>query len=178
MMLGLGIFTDALMETIGINLGVYTYYGVQPFKFLNFPYWWAFINSASFVAVGSILAYGVPRLQGPKKWVLVMAPSYGMAGTYFTVGWVHLIAHNSALPHWARFFAATLMMVEACFYMLLLHHLQGRAASEPALAWTLPRMFAYVLIPGRRRNDLWAKMEREGGISIDRERQIRELVAV
>ena len=55
MMLGLGIVTDALMETIGINLRVYEYYGVQPYKFLGFPYWWGFINGASFVTVGAIL---------------------------------------------------------------------------------------------------------------------------
>jgi hypothetical protein len=177
MLLAMGGILDAVMETIGINLGVYKYYGVQPFEFLNFPYWWAFINGASFVAVGAILAWGVPRLQGRRKWLLVMAPSYGMAGTYFTVGWIHLIAHNSGLPTWARWVAAAMMMVEACFFMALLHYIGGRKADEPALAWTLPRMFAYVLIPGRKRDELWATMEREGGITIDRERHIREFVA-
>lgn len=175
MLLAMGAILDAVMETIGINLGVYRYYGFQPFEFLNFPYWWAFINSASFVAVGTILAYFVPRLKGQQKWLLLLAAPYGMAATYFTVGWIHLIAHNSELPHWARLVAAALMMIEACFYMVLLHHFQGVKKDEPALAWTLPRMFAYVILPGR--DKLWAKMEREGGIRIDRDRQIRELVA-
>lgn len=178
MLLAMGGILDAVMETIGINLGVYKYYGVQPFEFLNFPYWWGFINGASFVAVGAILAYFVPRARGARKWALVMAPSYGMAGTYFTVGWIHLIAHNSALPTWARWVAAAAMMVEACFFMVLLHHFQGRKADEPALAWTLPRMFAYVVVPGRRRDELWAKMEREGGVTINREAQLREMAAV
>ncbi|WP_200958718.1 hypothetical protein [Nocardioides sp. Root190] len=177
MLLAMGGILDAVMETIGINLGVYKYYGVQPFEFLNFPYWWAFINSASFVAVGALLAYFVPRLTGWRKIAVIMAPSYGMAGTYFTVGWIHLIAHNSALPEWARWVAAAAMMVEACFFMVILHHLQGRKADEPALAWTLGRMFRYVLVPGKSRDALWAQMEREGGLVIDRDRQVRELVA-
>lgn len=176
MLLAMGGILDAVMETIGINLGVYKYYGFQPFEILNFPYWWAFLNSASFVAVGALLAYGVPRLKGKRKLLLLMVAPYGMAGTYFTVGWVHLLAHNSGLPHWARFIATTIMMVEACFYMVLLHHLQGVKNDQPALAWTLPRMFAYVALPGR--DALWAKMEREGGITIDREEQVREIVAV
>jgi hypothetical protein len=178
MLLAMGAGLDALMETIGINLGVYKYYGIQPFEFLNFPYWWAFINGSSFVAVGSLLAYFVPRLRGGRKWLLLMVPSYGMAGTYFTVGWIHLLAHNSTLPEWARWVASALMMVEACFFMVILHHLQGRTSDEPALAWTLPRMLRYVAIPGRSRDELWATMEREGGVSIDLDKQIRETVAV
>lgn len=169
MLFAMGGMLDAVMETIGINLGVYKYYGIQPFEFLNFPYWWAFINSASFVAVGSILAYGVPRLTGAKKWLLVMAPSYGMAGTYFTVGWIHLLAHNSGLPEWARWIASALMMVEACGFIYLLHSLQGRKDDEPALAWTLGRMFRYVIVPGRSRDELWATMEREGGLEVNLE---------
>lgn len=175
MLLAMGALLDAVMETIGINLGVYRYYGFQPFEFLNFPYWWAFINGASFVAVGAILAHFVPRLKGKAKWLLVFAAPYGMAGTYFTVGWIHLIAHNSELPNWARVIAAALMMIEACLFMALLHYFQGVKKDEPALAWTLPRMFAYVVLPGR--DKLWAKMEREGGVKIDRPKQIREMVA-
>lgn len=166
MLFAMGGILDAVMETIGINLGVYTYYGIQPFEFLGFPYWWAFINSASFVAVGSILAYGVPRLKGGRKWLLVMAPSYGMAATYFTVGWIHLIAHNSGMPEALRWIAAAMMMVEACFFIALLHYLQGVKDDEPALAWTLPRMFRYVAVPGRSRDELWATMRREGGLDV------------
>jgi hypothetical protein len=61
--------------------------------------------------------------------------------------------------------------------MVILHHFQGRKNDEPALEWTLGRMFRYVVIPGRARDDLWATMEREGGVTIDREKQVREMVA-
>ena len=70
---------------------------VQPFSFLNFPYWWGFINGGSFVTIGAMLAYAVPRLKGAHKlWLLLVAPS-GMMFCYFGVGWIHLLAHNSTM---------------------------------------------------------------------------------
>lgn len=83
MLLGIGIITDAVMETIGINLGIYLYYGVQPYKFLNFPYWWGFINGGSFVTVGAVLAFAVPRLRGAHKLWLLLAAPFGMMVAYF-----------------------------------------------------------------------------------------------
>ncbi|OSC28385.1 hypothetical protein B8W69_11270 [Mycobacterium vulneris] len=166
MMLGLGIFTDALMETIGINLGVYTYYGVQPYKFLNFPYWWGFINGASFVTVGAILAYAVPRLKGAKKfWLLLAAPS-GMMFNYFGVGWVHILASNSTLPVAVRWVATTIMMAMMVGWMFVLHHLVGRPNDLPAPHWTLWRIFAYGKVTPSRamRQAMWQKMCEEGGV--------------
>src|SRR5690606_9053023 len=102
MLLIIGIFYDALMETIGINMGVFMYYGYQPYQFLGFPYWWGFLNSASFVTIGVLLWYLVPRLHGLNKlWLLAVAPA-GMMTAYFGVGWVHILAHNSDLPEWVR----------------------------------------------------------------------------
>ncbi|WP_062906141.1 hypothetical protein, partial [Mycobacterium avium] len=98
MLLGIGIITDAVMETIGINLGIYLYYGVQPYKFLNFPYWWGFINGGSFVTVGAVLAFAVPRLRGAHKLWLLLAAPFGMMVAYFGVGFVHILALNSTMP--------------------------------------------------------------------------------
>lgn len=166
MLLALGIVTDALMETIGINLGVYEYYGVQPFKFLNFPYWWGFINGGSFVTVGAILAYAVPRLKGAHKlWLLLAAPT-GMMFAYFGVGWVHILAHNSTLPIVARWVATTIMMAMMVGWMFVLHHLVGRPQSLPAPHWTLWRIFAYGKVTPTRsvRMAMWQKMCEEGGV--------------
>ncbi len=168
MLLAMGIITDAVMETIGINLGVYVYYGYQPYTFLGFPYWWGFINSASFVTVGAILAFAVPRLHGWKQLLILLSAPYGMAATYFTVGWVHLLAHNSGLPEWARLIAATVMMIEAVAYMALLHYLLGVKKDQPAPNWTLGRMFLYTVLPTKARNNLWRKMAVEGGLPPNR----------
>lgn len=170
MLLAMGIILDAVMETIGINLNVYTYYGYQPYTFLGFPYWWGFINSASFITVGAILAFAVPRLKGWKQLLLLLSAPYGMAATYFTVGWVHLLAHNSGLPEWARLIAATVMMIECVGYMYLLHYLLGVKEHEPAPNWTLGRMFLYTVLPPKPRAALWQKMAQEGGLTVERQR--------
>jgi hypothetical protein len=166
MLLGMGILTDALMETIGINLGTYLYYGVQPFNFLHFPYWWGFINGGSFVTIGAMLAYAVPRLKGAHKlWLLLFAPS-GMMFCYFGVGWIHLLAHNSTLPTAARWVATAVMMTMMVGWMRVLHHLVGRPQSLPAPRWTLWRLFAYGRFTPTRagRMALWQKMCQEGGV--------------
>ncbi|OHV06930.1 hypothetical protein [Mycobacterium talmoniae] len=166
MLLGLGILTDAVMETIGINLGIYTYYGVQPYDFLNFPYWWGFINGGSFVTIGAMLAFAVPRLKGANKlWLLLVAPT-GMMINYFGVGWVHLLAHNSTLPTAARWVATTIMMAMMVGWMFVLHHLVGRPQSLPAPNWTVWRTFVYgKFTPSRAvRLAMWQKMCEEGGV--------------
>lgn len=165
MLLGMGIITDAVMETIGINLGVYLYYGVQPYELFNFPYWWGFINGGSFVTVGAILAYAVPRLHGPAKLLILFSAPAGMMVAYFGVGWVHILAHNSTLPTWARWIATTIMMVMMVGWMFVLHHLVGRKDSEPAPKWNLWRMFAYSRLGFNKasRQRLWEKMVDEAG---------------
>lgn len=166
MLLGLGIMTDALMETIGINLGVYLYYGVQPYKFLNFPYWWGFINGGSFVTVGALLAYAVPRLRGAQKLLLLLAAPFGMMVAYFGVGFVHILALNSTMPVALRWVATTVMMVMMVGWMVVLHKLVGRPASMPAPHWTLWRIFAYGKVTPRRatRQAMWERMCEEGGV--------------
>jgi hypothetical protein len=166
MLLGMGIITDAVMETVGINLRFYEYYGTQPFRFLGFPYWWGFINAASFVTVGAILAYAAPRLKGAHKlWLLLVAP-LGMTIVYFGVGWIHILAHNSQLPTAVRWVAAAVMMAMMVGWMFVLHHFVGRPNAMSAPRWTLWRIFAYgrftPMLKGR--TALWQKMCQEGGV--------------
>jgi len=166
MLLGLGIVTDAVMETIGINLRTHEYYGVQPYKFLGFPYWWVFVNGGSFVTIGAMLAFAVPRLKGAHKlWLLLVAPT-GTMMNYFGVGWVHLLAHNSTLPVAARWVATTIMMAMMVGWMFVLHHLVGRPKSLPAPHWTFWRIFAYGKVTPSRavRMAMWRKMCEEGGV--------------
>lgn len=167
MLLGLGIATDALMETIGINLGVYLYYGVQPFTFLNFPYWWGFINGGSFVTVGAVLAFAVPRLKGAQKLLLLLVAPFGMMVAYFGVGSVHVLALNSTMPTALKWVATATMMVMMVGWMAILHKLVGRPAELAAPRWTTWRVFAYgKLTPTRAaRAAMWKKMCEEGGVT-------------
>lgn len=165
MLLGLGILTDAVMETIGINLGVYEYYGVQPFMLFGFPYWWGFINGASFVTIGAILAFAVPRLQGAWKLLILFSAPFGMMVVYFGVGWVHILAHNSTMATWLRWVFCAVMMAMMVGWMLILAKLVGRKADEPAPNWTAWRLFAYgKFTPSKGiRQNMWNQMVEEAG---------------
>ncbi|GAY18616.1 hypothetical protein [Mycobacterium sp. shizuoka-1] len=166
MLLGMGIVTDAVMETAGINLGTYLYYGVQPFSFLNFPYWWGFINGGSFVTIGAILAYAVPRLKGAQQLLLLLVAPFGMMVAYFGVGFPHILIHNSTLPTPVRWLGAAVMMAMMVGWMFILHRLVGVPNDRPAPKWTFWRVFAYgKFIPTRQgRQALWRKMCEEGGV--------------
>lgn len=167
LMLAEGIITDAVMETIGINLRVYEYYGVQPFKLLGFPYWWGFINAGSAVTIGAVLALAVPRLTGVNRLWLLLAAPMGMMINYFGVGWVHILAHNSTLPTVARWVAAAIMMAMMVGWMVVLHHLVGRPDSLPAPRWSAYRlMLGYGRLTPTRAGKmaLWRKMCEEGGV--------------
>ncbi|UAK40474.1 hypothetical protein K8O93_07160 [Gordonia bronchialis] len=167
MLLGMGVVTDAVMETIGINLGIYEYYGVQPFELFNFPYWWGFINGASFVTIGAIFAYAVPRWDGTRKlWWLLLASPVGMMIAYFGTGFVHILAHNSTLATPIRWVAAATMMAMTVGWMFVLHHFVGQPKSRAVPNWTVLRVFAYGKFTGPRsvRRDMWHKMCVEGGV--------------
>jgi len=151
-----GGLTDAIMETIGLNLNTYEYYGVQPYRFLEFPYWWGFINGASFFTGGFLLWFLVPRLHGIRRaWLLLVSPSAMMA-TYFVCGWPYILATNAAVPAWVKWVAATVMMA---FCLVAVRGMAYFAAiPEPNLNWTFARIFFYrVMTPGARQR-LEAKM--------------------
>jgi hypothetical protein len=149
MVFGVGIVTDAIMETVGLNLHIYEYYGVQPFTLFKFPYWWGFINGASFFTVGFILWYLVPRLTGRQRLWLVLAPPTGMMAAYFMAGWPHILTINSTLPTWTKWVACTIMMAMCLALIRGIAYFAG--VREETMAWTFPKLFAFrVMLPGAR----------------------------
>jgi hypothetical protein len=144
-----GGLSDAIMETPGLNLNVYEYYGVQPWTLFKFPYWFAFINGASFFAVGWLLWFFAPRLQGAQKlWLLLSAPM-GMMIAWFGPGWVHVLAINSDLPTWGKWVATTIMMTLCVGLVRLLGSFA--AIPEATHRWHFWHLFIYrVLTPGAR----------------------------
>jgi hypothetical protein len=141
MVWAVGGLTDAIMETVGLNLNIYEYYGLQPYTLFKFPYWWGFINGASFFTIGFMLWFLVPRLQGIKKlWLLGISPM-GMMMAYFTTGWVHILAQNANLPVWTRWVATTITM--ALCYGLVRFLGSFAAVPEATHNWNFGRMFIY-----------------------------------
>ncbi|MBN9735647.1 MULTISPECIES: hypothetical protein [unclassified Pseudonocardia] len=149
MVFPIAIMTDAVMETIGLNLGVYEYYGYQPYSFLLFPYWWGFINAASFVTVALLIWYLEPLLKGWNRLAMLLVAPTGMMIAYFSAGWPHLLAHNSTLPEWARFIFATITMVMCVGVVRVVAHFV--AVPEPQVDWTVGTYLkSRFMLPGAR----------------------------
>lgn len=151
--------SDAVMETPGLAFHVYQYYGIQPFTFFHFPYWWGFINGASIFTVGFLLWFLVPRLEGwHRAWLLFVSPA-GMMIAYFVCGWPHLLAHNSNIPVWAQWLACAVTMAACTGWV---RYLAGFAAvPEPTVRWTFAQMFFYRFIPPAQRARFLASAGRE-----------------
>lgn len=129
--------SDAVLETPGLNLHIYQYYGTQPYTLLHFPYWWAFANGASFMTIGFFVWFLEPRLTGRKRlWLFLVAP-VGMMVAYFGVGWPHLLALNSTLPVWAKWAVTTAVMAGFLCYIRGIGY--AVAVGEATADWSLRR---------------------------------------
>ena len=64
--------SDALMEHPGVIMGVYEYYGKQPFEFYKFPFYWSFTNAAAIISIAVAAALPVAAGEGQGE-----APSAG-----------------------------------------------------------------------------------------------------
>jgi hypothetical protein len=159
MVFAIGGLTDAIMETMGLNLNIYEYYGLQPFTLFKFPYWWGFINGAAIFTVGFLHWWLVPKLHGVKMaWILVLSPA-GMMMLYFTAGWPHILAANSTLPTPLKYIATTITLA-ACVGVV--RFLASFAAVDtPTHNWTFLRMFFYRMMTVSARAKLDAKMAAE-----------------
>jgi hypothetical protein len=134
--------SDAIMETPGLLMHVYQYYGVQPYTFLSFPYWWAFINGASFMTIGFFIWYLEPRLKGWSRALFLVLPPIGMMVAYFSVGWIHILALNSNLPTPLKWVATTIMMVGYIGYVRGIAHFVA-VPPERALHWHFGHFLLY-----------------------------------
>lgn len=143
--------TDAIMETVGLNLHTYQYYGVQPFTLFKFPYWWGVINGTAMFAGGFLMWYLVPRLKGAMKGFYLLVPITGMTGAYFMCGWPWFLAVNAHIPVWSKWCACVIMFALCALLVRSLAYFA--AVAEPKYKWTFFHMFFYRMLPpsGRAR---------------------------
>ena len=134
--------TDAVMETPGLLMHVYQYYGVQPFTFLAFPYWYASINGASFMTIALFIWFLEPRLKGWHRALFLVVPPIGMGTAWFGIGWIHLLPLNSTLPEWMKWVATTIMIFA---YIGLIRGIAYFVAvpENQAVQWHFGQLMAY-----------------------------------
>ncbi len=89
--------SNALIEVPGINLGLYTYYGDQPFQLFGFPLWMAMTNSLIPITVGAAL-YGLRNvLTGWRSLLVIPMLPIIIASGEAAFGWPVWLTLNSGL---------------------------------------------------------------------------------
>jgi hypothetical protein len=70
---------DCLLESPGILMHTYGYYGHQPFNFWGFPIWWGFVNPVMPMVAGALIYKLGPHLAGNHLKLLGIIPLIPMA---------------------------------------------------------------------------------------------------
>lgn len=143
--------TDAIMEHPGLILNAYEYYGAQPLKFYEFPFYWSFTNAAAITTIGVMVWFLWPRLQ--PGWQRLAIIPLGLIGTTmgeFTTGFPVFLSLNSGMPIWLQWVlggGGTIVLSMA--YCRVLASLVCKPEAE--VHWSMLDLFrARFMLPHRR----------------------------
>src|SRR5215210_781497 len=140
MMFAASGLSDAIMEHPGVIMGVYEYYGVQPFEFYRFPFYWSFTNGAAICTIAVLLHFVWPRVKGQglkQLWVIPL----GIIGTTvaeFGTGFPVFLAINANIPTWLQWAIGSLTLFLAVKWISLAADL---VCTQSELKWTFWGMF-------------------------------------
>jgi hypothetical protein len=87
-------FTDVVLEVPGCYVYAYMYYGFHPFRLMNFPLFWVWVNGTGMLMVGFFLYMGVPHLKGWTKSLLLLSVVLAFGAAYGIIGWPYFMALN------------------------------------------------------------------------------------
>jgi hypothetical protein len=109
---------DWALETTGSGLGLYHYYGPQPFNVFDIPLWWMFINPALPIAAGALFHVMRDQLKGVRGVLVVLLLPMTYGAIYGAIGWPIFVALNSNVADVVIWGAAVLTIAQA---LLLVH---------------------------------------------------------
>jgi hypothetical protein len=114
------ILFDWALETTGGEIGIYRYYGPQPFRVLTEPLWWVFINPALPIAAGGLFAVMRDRLRGWRALSIVALLPMVYGATYGAIAWPIFIAFHSSVATWVVWAAAAVTDAFALVFVALI----------------------------------------------------------
>lgn len=83
----LGFAINAVLEFSILATHIYTYYGEQPFRVLNFPLYWLVLNNGASVLVATIAYHLKDYWRGPRWLLLIGVFPSAQLGFLAFVGW-------------------------------------------------------------------------------------------
>jgi hypothetical protein len=141
---GVFMVVYTIFEFVGINLGVYEYYGPHPFRVFNFPVWVSVSNGSIGMIAGILIARLRPLLAGRQIWALVPVVPAVFAMVSFGGSFPALVAMNAPDAPTAVIWLAAIASMALEFSMLHLASLLLPAAA-PVLADETVRHSAYAM---------------------------------
>jgi hypothetical protein len=122
---------NGILETPPILMGIYTYYGAQPFQLFGFPWWWTFCNALMPIAAGAIAFRIKPYLPGWRLALLIPIVPMACGLINGAVSWPTWLALNSGVGYWATYPAAIISFILGAIAVYILSILVAK--DSPAL---------------------------------------------
>jgi hypothetical protein len=129
------VFVNIFLESPGVLMGAYEYYGPQPLNFWGLPLWWTLMNPLMPMIAGALIYKYKEHLTGWR--ILAVAPMIPMADGFTNagIGWPMWISLNSLDPNsgwslvWTHVAAAATFAL-ALFVVWMLGHIVGTPADQ------------------------------------------------
>jgi hypothetical protein len=92
-------------------MGIYTYYGSQPFVLLGFPLWWPICNALMPIVMATLVSRLLPHLTGPRRALIVLLGPMAAGMTNGAIAVPIWVALNSGMPPWGTRLAAVVSLI-------------------------------------------------------------------
>jgi hypothetical protein len=131
-----GLVFDGALEITGGEIGLFRYFGPQPYRVLTEPLWWLFINPALPIAAGGLFHVMRERLRGWRALSIVALLPMVYGATYGATAWPIFVALHSNVAQWVIWVAALVSDAFALVYVALIiggldRYRRGTPDSEP-----------------------------------------------
>jgi hypothetical protein len=103
--------SDVILELPNLQLGVYAYYGPQPFNFFGFPLWQAMGNAMAPVFIGAVIYYWRDVFTRFGGLLSLIVPAVAMVAALSVVGWPIWVALHSGAGYAATYPAGALSLL-------------------------------------------------------------------
>ena len=115
-----GVILDWALETTGGEIGLYRYYGPQPYRVLTEPLWWLLVNPALPIAAGGLFHVLRDRLRGRRSVAIIALLPMCYGATYGAIAWPIFVAFHSNVPGWVIWVAGAITDAFALAYVALI----------------------------------------------------------
>lgn len=114
---GLFLLVDVVLETIGIGMHTYAYFGNQSLDFWGLPLWYTPLNAGGPLIAGAIFYLLAPHFTGIRRMLLLLVFPMSFALFYAGAGFPMWLSLQSTWPRWLSDGAGLMTLLLA--YMLV-----------------------------------------------------------